>query len=192
MPDPNPLAALVRRISPGYSDVPDVELLDRFVQSADQAAFELLVWRHGAMVWGVCRRILGPDRDAAEDACQAVFVALARHAARLGGRRAVAAWLPTFSGRSHPLLVRDPYLRRHRQQLGTDDLALRLVMTDFVSGLAKGQEAERLFVAGLERYAVSGVLLAVTPDTARAREALRIAGFEKALATLEYEIWVRR
>src|SRR5262245_43188724 len=60
--DANPLAALVRRMNPGYSDVPDTELLDRFVQSADQAAFELLVWRHGAMVWGVCRRILGPDR----------------------------------------------------------------------------------------------------------------------------------
>jgi RNA polymerase sigma factor (sigma-70 family) len=80
-------------MNPGHADVPDEELLDRFARSADQAAFELLVWRHGAMVWGVCRRILGPDRDAAEDACQAAFVALAKHAIRLRGRCAVGAWL---------------------------------------------------------------------------------------------------
>jgi RNA polymerase sigma factor (sigma-70 family) len=93
VPDPNPLAALVRRVNPGPGDVPDAELLDRFVRSADQAAFELLVWRHGAMVWGVCRRMLDPDRAAAEDACQAAFAALARHAPRLRGRAAVGAWL---------------------------------------------------------------------------------------------------
>src|SRR5689334_17408056 len=93
MPSPNSLVALVRRVNPCSADVPDAELLDRFVRSADQAAFELLVWRHGAMVWGVCRRILDPDRAAAEDACQATFVALVKHAARLRGRAAVAAWL---------------------------------------------------------------------------------------------------
>jgi RNA polymerase sigma factor (sigma-70 family) len=87
-----PLAALVRRITPGPDTVSDAELIDRFLR-ADQAAFELLVWRHGAMVWGVCRRMLGPDRDAAEDACQAAFVALASHAARVRDRDSLAAWL---------------------------------------------------------------------------------------------------
>ncbi|VTR94185.1 sigma-70 family rna polymerase sigma factor : Uncultured bacterium genome assembly Metasoil_fosmids_resub OS=uncultured bacterium PE=4 SV=1: Sigma70_r2: Sigma70_r4_2: WD40 [Gemmata massiliana] len=51
------------------------------------------MWRHGAMVWGACRRVLDPDRAAAEDACQAAFVALAEHAARLRVRPALAAWL---------------------------------------------------------------------------------------------------
>src|SRR5947207_12506024 len=88
-----PLAALVRRVTPGAETVPDAELLDRFVRSADQAAFELLVWRHGAMVWGVCRRMLDPDRDAAEDACQAAFVALASRASQLRDRDSLAAWL---------------------------------------------------------------------------------------------------
>jgi RNA polymerase sigma factor (sigma-70 family) len=88
-----PLSALVRQVNRGPGDVPDADLIDRFVRTADQAAFELLVWRHGAMVWGVCQRMLDPDRAAAEDACQAVFVALATHAARLRDRTAVGAWL---------------------------------------------------------------------------------------------------
>src|SRR6266542_1864890 len=88
-----PLAALVRRITPNQDAVPDADLLDRFVRSTDQAAFELLVWRHGAMVWGVCRRLLDPDRDAVEDACQAAFVALALHAARLRRRDSLPGWL---------------------------------------------------------------------------------------------------
>ncbi len=113
MSDPNPLAALVRRLNPGHADVPDAELLDRFARSADQAAFELLVWRHGAMVWGVCRRVLGPDRAAAEDACQAAFVALARHAARLCGRRAVGAWLHRVAVRASIDLGRVAARQRH-------------------------------------------------------------------------------
>src|SRR6187401_2150974 len=83
------LAALVRRMTPDS----DGELIERFARSADQAAFELLVWRHGAMVWSACRRMLAPDYHAAEDACQAAFVALALHAVRLRNCGAVAAWL---------------------------------------------------------------------------------------------------
>src|SRR5262245_29768464 len=88
-----PLVALVRRLIPCADTVPDAELLDRFARSRDQAAFELLVLRHGPLVWGACRRMLAPDWAAAEDACQATFVALARHAGRLRARPALAAWL---------------------------------------------------------------------------------------------------
>src|SRR5947208_11711886 len=88
-----PLLALVRRLTPQADTVSDAELLDRFALHGDQAAFELLVWRHGAMVWGACRRMLTPDHHAAEDACQATFVALATHCVRLRNCGAVAAWL---------------------------------------------------------------------------------------------------
>ncbi len=88
-----PLTALVRRLAPNADAIPDADLLGRFVRSGDSAAFELLVWRHGAMVWGACLRILTSDRAAAEDACQAAFVALAVYAARVRDRAAVAALL---------------------------------------------------------------------------------------------------
>ena len=50
--------------------VSDAALLVRFAEQRDSAAFELLVWRHGAMVLGVCRRVLRNDHDA-DDAFQA-------------------------------------------------------------------------------------------------------------------------
>src|SRR5262245_37325124 len=70
----------------------DEDLLARFVQSRDQAAFEVLVWRHGAMVLGSARRRLGRTPDA-EDAFQAAFLTLARKASSIRRRGALAAWL---------------------------------------------------------------------------------------------------
>jgi DNA-directed RNA polymerase specialized sigma24 family protein len=58
----------------------------------EEAAFAELVGRHGTMVLGVCRRVLGPGRGA-DDAAQAALVALARKARSLRGQRDVGAWL---------------------------------------------------------------------------------------------------
>src|SRR5262245_3236934 len=55
----------------------DRELLRRFARENVQRAFETLVNRHTAMVFGVCRRALPTVQDA-EDACQATFQVLAR------------------------------------------------------------------------------------------------------------------
>src|SRR4051812_390149 len=44
----------------------DGQLLDRFVARRDEVAFEVLMVRHGPMVWGVCRRVLHD----AEDGCR--------------------------------------------------------------------------------------------------------------------------
>src|SRR5438445_7376092 len=70
----------------------DGELLQRFAVAHDQAAFEVLVWRHGPMVLNLCRRLLRHEHDA-EDAFQATFLTLVRKAAAIAKREAVGSWL---------------------------------------------------------------------------------------------------
>ncbi|HEV3438288.1 MAG TPA: sigma factor, partial [Gemmata sp.] len=70
----------------------DTDLLNRFAKSRDEAAFELLVWRHAGLVQRVCSGVLG-DHHAAEDAAQAAFLILARKAHTFSGSRSVIGWL---------------------------------------------------------------------------------------------------
>jgi RNA polymerase sigma factor (sigma-70 family) len=78
--------------APGSAGLTDGQLLERWVRQRDEAAFELLAWRHGPLVLGTCRRLLSRAEDV-EDAFQATFLALVRKAASIGRRESVAAWL---------------------------------------------------------------------------------------------------
>jgi RNA polymerase sigma factor (sigma-70 family) len=70
----------------------DRELLRRFGERRDEAAFAALVRRHGPMVLGVCRRVLHDVNDA-EDAFQAAFFTLARKADARHWQESVGSWL---------------------------------------------------------------------------------------------------
>ena len=68
----------------------DAELLRRWADGRDRAAFELIVWRHGPLVLGTCRRVCRSEADA-EDSFQATFLVLARKAG--GVRSSLPGWL---------------------------------------------------------------------------------------------------
>ncbi len=55
----------------------DAALLESYVATGNEAAFEALLVRHGAMVYSVCRHVLRNEADAA-DAFQATFLVLVR------------------------------------------------------------------------------------------------------------------
>src|SRR5437879_781351 len=74
------------------NDLDDRELLRRFAETREEQAFAVLMRRHGRMVWGVCRHVLGHDQDG-EDAFQATFLTLACRAGSIRKAEALASWL---------------------------------------------------------------------------------------------------
>jgi RNA polymerase sigma factor (sigma-70 family) len=81
-------AVLVR----DFADRTDGQLLTAFLHDRDGDAFAVLVRRHGPMVLGVARRVIG-DVHTADDAFQAVFLVLARRANAVRPREQVGNWL---------------------------------------------------------------------------------------------------
>jgi RNA polymerase sigma factor (sigma-70 family) len=90
---PDPLLRYVYRLAGAEptSAPADAELLRRFVERRDEAAFTALLQRHGGLVMSVCRRLL--NQHDAEDAFQATFLTLIRHAASIRRTEAVGSWL---------------------------------------------------------------------------------------------------
>jgi RNA polymerase sigma factor (sigma-70 family) len=82
---------ILRSLTPKSGDT-DAHLLMRFAQVGDEAAFEVLLERHGPMVWRTCRRIARQTADA-EDAFQATFMVLCRKARSIGKRESLGSWL---------------------------------------------------------------------------------------------------
>jgi RNA polymerase sigma factor (sigma-70 family) len=89
----------------------DAELLRRFAQQRDPAAFEELLERYAPLVWGVCRRMLPGEADR-EDAFQATFLALVRKPNLIDPGQALGGWLHTVAVR----VARKTQVRGRRQR----------------------------------------------------------------------------
>ncbi len=100
----------------------DGQLLDRYVQARDSDAFALLVHRHGPMVLGVCKRVVGHGHNA-EDAFQATFLILVRRAESIQPREMVGHWLYGVAYRT-ALSARHAAFRRWSREKSLGEMAL--------------------------------------------------------------------
>jgi RNA polymerase sigma factor (sigma-70 family) len=96
-----------------YSAASDAELLECFVSQRDEVAFEVLLRRHGPMVYAVCLRVLHHKQDA-EDAFQATFLVLAHKAATVSPRSKLAGWL---HGVAHKIALKARCRANHRSEV---------------------------------------------------------------------------
>jgi RNA polymerase sigma factor (sigma-70 family) len=96
----------------------DQQLLERYLRERDEAAFAVLVQRHGPMVWGVCRRAL-PGRQDAEDAFQATFLVLVRRAGSIRKSESLSPWLHGVAQRIAVKAREQDRKRRRRECLSS-------------------------------------------------------------------------
>ena len=111
-----PAVQLRDALNSAIDALPDSELLDRFARYADHPAFEVLVRRHGPMVFGVCRRMLGSSADA-DDAFQASFLVLIRKARSLRRADRLGPWLYGVACR---VALKVRFLEARRARLRTE------------------------------------------------------------------------
>jgi RNA polymerase sigma factor (sigma-70 family) len=96
----------------------DRVLLERFLdgdREAAEAAFEVLVARHGPMVLRACRQVLTGTTHDADDAFQATFLLLARRARSIRARDSLASWLHAVAVRVANDALRSANVRRKHE-----------------------------------------------------------------------------
>ncbi len=124
------------------SNKSDSELLDQFISARSERddtaelAFSVLLKRHGAMVFRVCRGVLG-DEHQAEDAFQATFLVLAGRARSIRRQVSVASWLYGVALRvSRTEQSRAARRNRHERRLA-------MLNPESTTGTAPDEEAAR-------------------------------------------------
>ncbi len=96
----NSVLQYIRRLAEGREASPwtDQQLLDRFINKKEEAAFAGLVQRHGPMILALGWRILR-NREDAEDIFQAAFLVLARKARSIRKQESIGGWLYRVASR---------------------------------------------------------------------------------------------
>lgn len=165
----HPLQDFIRRLRRARSvtaegHLSDAELLRRFAVQHDEAAFEVLVWRHGTLVLNVARRLLREAADT-EDVFQATFLTLASKASAIRRGTALGSWLYKVAYRL-ALRVRRTDASR-RGHTNPDSLVAPVVQDTSEETLVLAEEVNRL----PERYRAVVVLCylqgATTAEAAR-------------------------
>jgi RNA polymerase sigma factor (sigma-70 family) len=163
----------------------DTELLRRYAEHQDEAAFAELVQRHVNLVYSVALRQVNGDAHLAADAAQLVFADLARKAHSLTGHRVLAGWFFTSTRFAAAKLVRSEQRRHAREQEAqlmqnldrNDDPAAQLdwqrvrpVLDEVIGELGEGEREAILlrFFEGRD-YASIGAKLNLAANTARMR-----------------------
>ncbi|MBX7219357.1 MAG: RNA polymerase sigma factor [Blastocatellia bacterium] len=166
---------------PADSEAEDFELVRRFKQTGDMAAFETLFRRHQQYVTNLCLQLLR-SRAEAEDAMQEVFIKVFR---------GLASFEPnvTFKGWLYRITVnhcRDLLDQRNRRSEDTEEATLNAL------SIRPGQEnsviAQMMLEAALDRmkpeYRTAFVLQAVEGHTIAEVAGLLGIGFEAAASRL--------
>jgi RNA polymerase sigma factor (sigma-70 family) len=123
------LRHLHRMLGPSSADEPtDRHLLDHFAAHRDEGAFEELLRRHGPMVLGVCRRLLGEAHDA-DDVFQATFLVLVHKAASVRNGTSLGCWLYGVAYRL-ALKARTTAARRRAHERRVADMRQANVMSE--------------------------------------------------------------
>src|SRR6185295_14095532 len=161
----------------------DIELLRRYVEERDEAAFAGIVHRHLAMVYGVALRKVAGDVALAEDVAQGVFSDLARKAAPLSRRVVLTGWLFTSTQFAAAKAVRSAQRRRAREREASTMQAqnfetteaidwerLRPTLDNLIGGLnERDREAVLLRFFEQQSFPAIGLRLRISEDAARSR-----------------------
>jgi RNA polymerase sigma factor (sigma-70 family) len=202
---PQPQGSLIqnlRRVAdlPGDGMLLDAQLLERWVNHRDEAAFELLLRRHGPMVLSAARRLVG-DADAAQDAVQATWLVFLRHARNIRKRDSLPAWLHRVACRVALRMRASTIRRQKRERADTetlthaaaipetkDDPGLQTIMDEEINRLPR-HHRWALIVCVLQgkSYAEAAHELGRPQGTiaswaARARERLRVSLSRRGVA----------
>src|SRR5262249_52828810 len=112
-------AVLQHVLLDSLSEFSDQQLLDRFAESGDEAAFAAILDRHGPMLLGLCRRLVG--ERLADDVVQATFLVLARKACSIHRRDSLVNWLYGVAQRlARQARLTEAARRRREQRVATE------------------------------------------------------------------------